>query len=586
MRHINRLAFTLLVFVAVLVCVDGARAQTTTFTYQGRLTDGGNPANGNFDLQFALFDNATGGAQIGSTLTRSSVAASGGVFSVQLDFGVTAFPGANRFLEISVRPSVGGSFMTLSPRQQISSTPYAIRTLNAGTADALSSACVACVQDSQINSVAGSKVTGAIPVSSLPGGSTSYVQNGSATQNASFNVSGSGTIGGLFRAGAVAINVPPNNSVNYGLEVDAIGTGSAFSAVSQQGTALIAQSLQGGRAISASTNGDSAIVVSNSGANPAVFIQAPESNALAGYSFKSGFAAVYGENIKAGSFGVYGTTGTGGNGAGVFGSNTNGAGVWGRSTNGGSGVYGEAQWPGGKGVYGFNSNSNSSGVYGQADAAGGVGVFGTSTNNTGVYGSSGSRLGVWGNTNGTNGNAAAVYGDNGQRNDGSWAGYFNGPLGTSGRVLAPASALFIDHPLDPQHKYLQHSLVASPEMLTIYSGTITVDDNGEAIVTLPSYFEALNQDYRYQLTAVGAPGPNIYIAEEIKNNRFKIAGGSPGAKVSWQVTGVRHDAFATQNRIQAEEAKPADQRSRYLNPGAYGQADNMSIVSKPSLPSP
>src|SRR5204863_6460822 len=133
--------------------------QTTSFTYQGKLTDGGNPANGNYDLQFALFDNGAGGTQIGSTLTRSGVALNGGVFSVQLDFGVTAFPGANRFLEIGVRPSGGGTFTTLAPRQQISATPYAIRTLNATTADALSSACVACVQDSQISSVAGVKVS-------------------------------------------------------------------------------------------------------------------------------------------------------------------------------------------------------------------------------------------------------------------------------------------------------------------------------------------------------------------------------------------------------------------------------------------
>src|SRR5881396_3259859 len=152
-----RRAVFLLGFLLIVACVSSVRAQqTTSFTYQGRLTDGGTAANGNYDLQFALFDNVAGGAQIGSTLTRSSVTVSGGVFSVQLDFGVSAFPGANRVLEIGVRLTGGGSFTVLSPRQQISSTPYAIRTLNAGAADALSSACVACVQDSQINQVAGS----------------------------------------------------------------------------------------------------------------------------------------------------------------------------------------------------------------------------------------------------------------------------------------------------------------------------------------------------------------------------------------------------------------------------------------------
>src|SRR5439155_1204972 len=137
-------------------------AQTTSFTYQGRLTEGGTPANNTYDLQFALFDSLVGGNQIGATQTLSTVAVTGGVFNVQLDFGVNAFPGANRFLEIGVRPTGGSSFTVLSPRQQISSTPYAIHTLSATTADALSSACGGCVQDSQISSVTGSKVTGVV----------------------------------------------------------------------------------------------------------------------------------------------------------------------------------------------------------------------------------------------------------------------------------------------------------------------------------------------------------------------------------------------------------------------------------------
>jgi len=127
-------------------------AQTTAFTYSGKLTDNGNPASGTFDLQFALFDNAQGGAQIGSNQTVPGAAVSDGVFTVQLDFGVNAFPGANRFLEIGVRPGGVGSFAILAPRQQIASTPYAIRTLSAAAADALTGNCIACVQDSHISS--------------------------------------------------------------------------------------------------------------------------------------------------------------------------------------------------------------------------------------------------------------------------------------------------------------------------------------------------------------------------------------------------------------------------------------------------
>ncbi len=189
----------------VLMFSAGAvSAQTTTFTYQGRLIDSGTPANGNYDLQFVLWDSLSGGTQIGSTQTVSSVSVSNGIFTVTLDFGANAFPGANRFLEISARATGAPSFTLLSPRVQITSTPYAVRTLNAGTADALSSACAGCVQDANINSVAGSKINGAIPVASVPAGSGNYIQNTTSQQSGSnFNVSGNGTAGGTLSANIV-----------------------------------------------------------------------------------------------------------------------------------------------------------------------------------------------------------------------------------------------------------------------------------------------------------------------------------------------------------------------------------------------
>jgi len=94
---------------------------------------------------------------------------------------------------------------------------------------------------------------------------------------------------------------------------------------------------------------------------------------------------------------------------------------------------------------------------------------------------------------------------------------------------------------------------------------------------LPDYFEALNRDFRYQLTAIGAPGPNLYIAEKIRNNRFQIAGGKPGGEVSWQVTGIRHDAFANAHRIIPEVEKAGDQRGKYLHPVENGQPEAMGI---------
>ncbi|MEY2547077.1 MAG: hypothetical protein QOG48_2194 [Verrucomicrobiota bacterium] len=129
----------------------------------------------------------------------------------------------------------------------------------------------------------------------------------------------------------------------------------------------------------------------------------------------------------------------------------------------------------------------------------------------------------------------------------------------------------IDHPLDPANKFLYHSFVESPDMMNVYNGNVTLDANGEATVQMPEWFESLNKDFRYQLTSIGAPGPNLYVAEEVMGNHFKIAGGTAGARVSWQVTGVRQDAWANAHRVQVEEEKPMGERGTYLHPELFGQ---------------
>jgi hypothetical protein len=137
--------------------------------------------------------------------------------------------------------------------------------------------------------------------------------------------------------------------------------------------------------------------------------------------------------------------------------------------------------------------------------------------------------------------------------------------GLTARFISKLSGQFrIDHPLDPLHKYLQHSFVESPDMKNVYDGIAILDKRGEIWVTLPDWFEALNSDFRYQLTSIGTPNPSIYIGEEVSGNRFKIAGGKPGAKVSWQITGIRQDAYAKDHRIKVEEMKPADQQGKLI----------------------
>src|SRR6185295_9797953 len=97
--------------------------------------------------------------------------------------------------------------------------------------------------------------------------------------------------------------------------------------------------------------------------------------------------------------------------------------------------------------------------------------------------------------------------------------------------------------LDPENKYLYHSFVESPDMKNIYDGNVVTDEHGNATVELPDYFEALNRDFRYQLTVIGTFAQAI-IAAEIRENRFKIKTNAANVKVSWQVTGIRQDAFA------------------------------------------
>jgi hypothetical protein len=136
--------------------------------------------------------------------------------------------------------------------------------------------------------------------------------------------------------------------------------------------------------------------------------------------------------------------------------------------------------------------------------------------------------------------------------------------------LSKASGTFkIDHPLDPENKFLYHSFVESPEMMNVYNGNTETDSEGNSTITLPTYFEALNKDFRYQLTVIGQFAQAI-VMKEINDNKFVIKTDKPNVKVSWQVTGVRKDPFAEKNRVVPEVDKAADEKGKYLHPEAYG----------------
>lgn len=156
------------------------------------------------------------------------------------------------------------------------------------------------------------------------------------------------------------------------------------------------------------------------------------------------------------------------------------------------------------------------------------------------------------------------------------AGQFIGDVFVTGTLTTGGGGFRIAHPLDATNKYLSHSFVESPDMKNIYDGVAVLDANGEAVVESPAWFEALNIDFRYQLTCLGEYAP-VYIAEKIHDQRYKIAGGKSAMEVSWQVTGIRQDAYAIAHRIPVEQNKLAEEQGYYLHPGLHGEPEGKQV---------
>jgi hypothetical protein len=270
------------------------------------------------------------------------------------------------------------------------------------------------------------------------------------------------------------------------------------------------------------------------------------------------------------------STGKGGTGLGAYG----GASFGSAGSNGGDGLYAQGGNAtggddGGRGVsaYGGNSPGND----------GGPGVVGTGGNGSvggdGIiaYGGSGSVDGGF-----------ALYAQAGSGLD-AGAGAFYGHVDVIGALSKSSGSFKIDHPLDPANKYLYHSFVESPDMKNIYDGNVTTDGSGTAVVTMPAWFEALNTDFRYQLTVIGQFAQAI-VASEISNGSFAIKTSKPGVKVSWQVTGIRQDAWANAHRIQVEVDKAPRDQGHYIHPELFGHEGEPSIAEmhhpRPAAPAP
>jgi len=465
----NKLAITMTIaFVALLLLAGGVTAQSlspevpetaplgSAFTYQGRLSEENNPADGDYDFRFILYDDGIGGTQIGSTLGVGDQPVNEGYFTVMLDLGTSVFTGQARWLEVAVRPgSSTGEYDVLSPRQALTAAPYAMYSLNAPWSGIIG----------------------------MPAGFADGVDNDYSTHD---------------HFGEAWIS-----DVNYyGLWIDNTANDS---------NGLISRATRFGIW---GEGGDIGVL----GATFGSYIILPADTRI----------------------GVMGFSDDDDTGIGVYGHGESYGGYF--KSNSDHGVYGltNGDWSYISGVYGEATEDHANGVTGWNTAAG-VGVYGFSET--------------------------------------GYAGYFDGPVHITGNLSKGGGGFKIDHPLNPENQYLSHSFVESPDMKNVYDGVVVLDANGEAWVELPAYFETLNKDFRYQLTAIGAPAPGLYVAQEIEDNRFQIAGGLPDLKVSWQVTGIRHDPYAEAHPIQVEEDKTEQELGKYLHPVELGQPAILGLES-------
>lgn len=482
-------------------------------TFQGKLNEAGDPANGPFDFQFMLFDAASGGSQVGDTLTLEDVPVVNGLFTVQLDFGDVAFQGEARWLAVAVRPGVStAQYTLLNPRQMITAVPYAL-SLQPGAV---------------VNGADG------VIVLSLSGGTVGLDSSGSlyGVYGHSNNEIGRGVVGlaSAINGENIGIYGQSNSNAGYGVYGWAnAGSGNGIGVYGES------KSHVGVKGVSVSDSGRGVIgsVTSPTGYTIGV-VGSSDSNEGTGAYGSGALYGVAGMSPSAYGRGVMGYVGS--------------------ETGETAGVYGHSSSVDGRGVLGYADalDGYTYGIFGQSVSSDGIGVMGYAS------ATSGDNIGVWGVTD---------------SQDYGYGGFFWGQTAVVGNFEASGSKSFkIDHPLDPANRYLYHFTQESPEVQNVYNGVVTLDMDGKAVIYLPDYFSSLNKaPYRYQLTPIGAPMPNLFIAEEIQENTFTIAGGAPYQKVSWEVTAVRNDPYVRDHPVVAEQEKPEGERGTYLYPEGYGQ---------------
>ena len=588
-----------------------------TVNYQGYLTDsGGIPVDGDVDMEFSIYNVSSGGSSLWSE--SQTVTVQSGIYSVilgetnpiNLTFDVPYY------LAVKV-----GSDAEMTPRQPLTSVGYSFRAADADLLDGQDGSYYRNASNLDAGTILSARLSLTDP--DVPNDITvdetniaSSIARDSEIMPEVLANDGSGSTldtdfldgqdGSYYLDWGNLSNVPVGFADgvddNSGGDITAVNAGNG---------------LTGG--------GDTDGVTLHVGAGTGISLFADTIALNTTYTDTSYVNENQGNSISSSMVQIPLSLSGSSSGAIISGDNTNtasGYGVWGE---GDYGVYGKAVDSSGAGIYGQNFvdfgynygylGGNTYAVYGQYGTSGPYGYIGGSS--YGVYGYSNTGHGgffegsndhwdlqLGGNigriNTGPDENSYMILSSNGDvrvrlDNDGGESGVFrirdsgstdvctvneSGDLTISGHLTKNTGSFRIDHPLDPKNKYLYHSFVESPDMKNIYDGVVELDENGEAWIEFPDWFEALNRDFRYQITPIGAPGPNLYVADEVSDNRFKIAGGDPGMKVSWQVTGIRQDPYANAHPISVEKDKPPEERGYYSHPELYGQPEQMRIEER------
>jgi len=575
--------------VLLALPIHNASAQTG-FSYTGRLVISGVPANGNYDFRFTLFNAPTAGAQVGASLTRSGVPVASGKYTVTLDFGTDSFADAPLYVQIAYRKSgtsnayknIAGRLLLTVRFSIVASDTLALQGTPVSPTPPTNGQVLKFdgtqwkpgpdAGGASYSAGAGLQLVGSVFSIATGGVVTSMLANRAVTGE---KIALPWNVGGPSSAPLIALTNTGSGEGLYGFSVHASGvfghsdTNIGVRGLSFKNTGVYGFSENGTGVDGHSTNATGVFGHSDNGWGAHGFSRS--NVGVAGIS--DSLDGVLGHTNAVGRSGVHGRTDTDG---------------WGVSGYSGAGFAGVLGWGGRNGVSGFTSSQWDSGVYGQNDGWG-YGVAGSS-NHTGVLGQSwGGTIdgnlaetpkGVWG------ANYANGYGVLGTGVDGSgvlgysrnsWAGFFLGKAKVTGYFESPDKHFKIDHPLDPTNRYLVHACVESSERKNLYDGNVTTDANGDAEVLLPEWFEALNTDFRYQLTVIGQFAQAI-VATEIAGGRFTIKTDRPFVKVSWQVTGVRKDAYARAHPLEVEPEKPEGERGKYQNPVEHGQPERMGIL--------